>query len=259
MDQDGSTSREQGGMQFEQADFGGAGEQKFACSFCNTPFGSSYFHLNDQPACEACRYKVEAEMAIPPGVSGFFKAALAGCGAAAVGAGIYYAVLALSGYEVGIVAILVGFLVGRAVRWGSKGRGGWAYQTLAVGLTYLAIVGTYIPIIFEEIAKDEPAAIEQAATATTATASSETAQAGGAPAQGAEEAEEMGVGGVLLGLGALILLAAALPFLAGIENILGIVIIAVGLYEAWKLNKRVVLDIAGPFEIGKVAAPQPAA
>ncbi|HWM93746.1 MAG TPA: hypothetical protein VN493_23510 [Thermoanaerobaculia bacterium] len=257
MDQDRSTSREQGGMQFEQADFGSEGEQKFACSFCKTPLGSSYFHLNDQPACEACRYKVEAEMAIPPGVSGFFKAAMAGAGAAAVGAGIYYAVLALSGYEVGIIAILVGFLVGRAVRWGSKGRGGWAYQTLAVVLTYLAIVGTYIPLIVEEMMKDEPAAMEQAATVTTATASSKTAQAEGAPAQGGEEAAEMGVGGVFLGLGALILLAAALPFLAGIENIMGIVIIAIGLYEAWRINKRMILTVDGPFEVGKLAPPQP--
>jgi len=238
-------------MQFDKADFGSEGQQGFECGFCHVPLGSSYFELNGQPACEACRYKVEAEMATGPGASGFFKAALAGLGAALLGAGIYYAVLALSGYEIGLVAILVGFMVGRAVRWGSKGRGGWAYQTLAVFLTYFAIVGTYIPLIVKEFMKEEPAAVvEQAETATAS-------QKGEAAPAVPEETAEMGVGGFFLGLGALLLLAAALPFLAGIENIMGIVIIGIGLFEAWRINKRLVLTVAGPFEIGKLARPQP--
>ena len=238
-------------LQFDQADFGSEGQQKFACAFCQAPLVSSYFDLNGQPACEACRYKVEAEMATSPGMSGFFKAALAGLGAALVGAGVYYAVLALSGYEVGIIAILVGFLVGRAVRWGSQGRGGWAYQTLAVFLTYFAIVGTYIPMIVQEVMKDQPAAVaEQAETATAS-------QKDGAVPAVPEETAEMGVGGAFLGIGALLLLAAALPFLAGIENIMGIVIIGIGLFEAWRINKRHVLTVSGPFGVGKLAPPPP--
>lgn len=268
MDQDRSTTPEPTGMQFDHAEFGGEGERKFECSFCQRPLGSSYFELNGQPACEACRYKVEAETATGPGATGFFKAALAGAGAALVGAGIYYAVLALSGYEVGIVAILVGYLVGRAVHWGSRGRGGWPYQTLAIGLTYLAIVSTYIPLIFQEFQKSSPAAVEQGAAAGGASAA---ADGGGkeatVPAEPAEpavpaaptesaETEEMGVGGFFLGLGALVLLAAAMPFLAGIENFMGIIIIGIGLYEAWRQNKRHVLTVEGPFEVGKLASPQ---
>lgn len=258
MDQDRSTAPEQTGMQFDQAEFGGEGARKFECSFCQRPLGSSYFELNGQPACEACRYKVEAETATGPGASGFFKAALAGAGAAAVGAGIYYAVLALSGYEVGIVAILVGYLVGRAVHWGSRGRGGWSYQTLAIGLTYLAIVSTYIPLIFQEFQKDTPAAVEQA-SAGGAPAAADATTAPTAEAQATaetQETEEMGVGGFFLGLGALLLLAAAMPFLAGIENFMGIIIIGIGLYEAWRQNKRHVLTVEGPFEVGKPASPQ---
>lgn len=261
MDQDRSASPEQGGMQFDQAELGGEGERGFECGFCQAPLVASYFELNGQPSCEACRYKVEAELAVRPGMSGFLRAAMAGVGAAVVGAGIYYAVLALSGYEVGLVAIVVGVLVGRAVRWGSKGRGGRAYQALAVGLTYLAIVSTYIPMIIQEIGKEEPAGVEQAAAtgdpapkAVPAAGPGEAAVPAGGPA-----VEEMGVGGFFLGLGALVFLAAALPFLAGIENIMGIIIIGVGVYEAWRVNKRLVLSVAGPFEIGRLAAPQPEA
>lgn len=242
------------GMQFDQAEFGSDGAQKFACGFCRMPLASSYYQINGHPACEACRYKVEAEMAAGPGMGRFFKAALAGLGAAVLGAGIYYAVLAFSGYEVGIVAIVVGFLVGRAVRWGSNGRGGRGYQILAVFLTYFAIVSTYIPIMIKEYMKENPAGTEQAAKAPAGEAAPASATSAATP----EETAEMGVGGFLLGVGALLLLAAALPFLAGIENILGIVIIGIGLWEAWRINRRLVLEVSGPFEVGKLAQPQPA-
>ena len=48
-----------------------------------------------------------------------------------------------TGYEIGLVAIVVGLLVGGAVRKGSGARGGWFYQLMAVALTYAAISGSY--------------------------------------------------------------------------------------------------------------------
>jgi hypothetical protein len=60
---------------------------------------------------------------------------------------------------------------------------------------------------------------------------------------------------MIIGVLALFAVAAALPFLAGFENILGLLIIAFGLWEAWKLNKRQELEILGPLTIG---APPPA-
>src|SRR5206468_726575 len=53
-----------------------------------------------------------------------------------------------------LIAILVGFFVGKAVSWGSYRRGGWKYQTLAMVLTYLSIVASYVPVIVKEIAKN---------------------------------------------------------------------------------------------------------
>ena len=72
-----------------------------------------------------------------------------------IGCGIWYAVRALTGYEVGLIAIIVGLLVGGAVRKGSKRRGGRLYQTLAVLLTYASIVSTYVPDIVGELKKLE--------------------------------------------------------------------------------------------------------
>jgi Sec-independent protein secretion pathway component TatC len=47
-------------------------------------------------------------------------------------------------------------------------------------------------------------------------------------------------------------LAFASPFLAGFENIMGLIIIAIALYEAWKLNKRV--PVSGPFRMATAQA-----
>ncbi len=264
MDQDRSSSPSQAGMQFDQAEIAEDAVRKFECAFCEAPLTHSYFELNGQPACEGCRYKVDAEMAVRPGVRGFLKAAMAGAGAAAVGAGLYYAVRALTGYEIGIVAIVVGFLVGRAVRWGSKSRGGWVYQTLAMGLTYLAIASTYLPMIIEQVSTMQPPAEEQTAVPATPVASATPADgpakaspaAARTAAAGAPAAEEMGVGGFFLGLGFLVLFAAAVPFLAGFENLIGLLIIGIGMYEAWRYNKRLVLNVEGPFEIRRLAEPQ---
>ena len=43
------------------------------------------------------------------------------------------------------------------------------------------------------------------------------------------------------------------PFLGGFENIIGIIIIGIGLYEAWKLNRRVELTISGPHALASAA------
>ena len=60
--------------------------------------------------------------------------------------------------------------------------------------------------------------------------------------------ESSGASGVGLMLGLLILFGYSLaaPFLAGYRNILGLFIIGLGLYEAWRLNRRPQLVLSGP-------------
>ena len=62
-------------------------------------------------------------------------AAIFGLGAALAGAAIYYAVIAITHFEIGLVAILIGYMVGYAVRKGAGGRGGLRFQILAALLT----------------------------------------------------------------------------------------------------------------------------
>ena len=49
------------------------------------------------------------------------------------------------GYPLGLIAVLVGWMVGKAVLAGSGNRGGRAFQVMAVALTYCAIVMSNVP------------------------------------------------------------------------------------------------------------------
>jgi len=184
--------------------------------------------------------------------------------AAIAGSLLYFAVAAITGREFGLVAIAVGFMVGKAVRRGSRGRGGWAYQTLAIALTYLAIVSTYVPLIAKEFGKGGGKSISAHSTAPadTSVARGPRASAGksdsgfsiaqsGSPAAGARPVRptHLDAGTVLLGIGALMLLAALIPILSGFSNIIGLLIIGIAVFEAWKLNRRVTLDISGPYRV----------
>ena len=64
-------------------------------------------------------------------------------------------------------------------------------------------------------------------------------------------------GRALMGVGAILLLAAAIPFLMGAKNLIGLLIIGFGLWEAWKLNRRTDLSISGRFQVKAASAAGP--
>src|SRR5262245_42574576 len=153
---DGGPVTDTNQMQLERAEFNNAAEQA-ACGMCAQPLYRSYYQVNDVSVCAACCGRVRNSQSDGSSAKRVIVATLAGLAAAAFGSTLYYAILALTGYEFALIAIVVGFAVGKAVQWGSSGRGGWAYQTLAVVLTYLAIVSAYVPMIFAEIRKADQA------------------------------------------------------------------------------------------------------
>jgi len=219
-------------LQFDRAEFSEPSSAE--CAQCKRQLHGSYYEVNGHTVCEACRYAIEASSTSGSGLGRFARALGAGLGAAILGSLLYYAIAALTGYELGLIAIVVGFGVGSAVRWGSGGRGGRGYQALAIALTYLAIVSTYIPPILEGLSKTD---VESSSTEKPGATSAASSQ---------PEAKQAGVGVLLLGLLVILAIACAAPFLLGAQNIMGIIIIGIGLYEAWKLNKRVELTITGP-------------
>ena len=251
-------------LQFDKADVGEESTGPLVCHACQRQLFDVYFEVDAQPHCEMCRYEVEDERNRGSGPGRFARALAAGGFAGLVGAGLYYAVLALTGYEIGLVAIVVGFLVGFGVRWGARGRGGWPYQVMAVTITYVAIVSTYVPFIFEEIQKMDATEVTEASAPGVATSAAletptDTAAADSEELAGLGPEEELTAGQAVAALALFSLFVLAIPFLGGFQNILGILIIGFGLYQAWKINQRQPLLIEGPFQVGKTAPPQAAA
>jgi hypothetical protein len=235
----------EGALQFDRAEPTHEARE-WSCAMCGHPLVNQYYDANGKSLCGGCRLRLETALSAKPGPKGFFKALAAGLGAGVLGAVIYYAVRAISGFELSLIAILVGWLVGKAVRWGTGGKGGRAYQVLAVVLTYLSIVSSYIPMIFQQFEKHS--AKSPAVMAPANPGGTPQAPAATSPAKPPKNML-LSAGRFLLGCLMLLGIAAVIPFFGGVQNILGIVIIAIGVWQAWKINQRPSLAIAGPFEI----------
>jgi hypothetical protein len=188
--------------------------------------------------CDLCAKRIESGQQAPPAAS-LGRAALYGAGAALAGCALYALVAILTGWEIGLIAIVVGVMVGKAVRHGSYGLGGRPQQILAVVLTYFAITTSFIPVLVYQGIK-ERAALEQGKKDTGIAA----------PAVEERHAPPMSPGKALF---ILLLVASAAPFLSlgsgGVGGLINLFIIFIGLRQAWRLTARPEILIMGPYEV----------
>jgi hypothetical protein len=219
------------------------------CAVCQQAIASEYFDVNGQSVCNACRSQLEHLGQTPRSWGVFAIAGLFGLGAAIAGAILYYAVVAITNFEIGIVAIAIGYMVGWSIRKGAGGRGGRRFQVLAVVLTYWAVGLAYTPLTFQQIAEDgekQRTATETAAPATPVTAPGESPD----PAQSVN---------LPLALGILFGFSLALPVLAVISSLPGglisAAIIAFGMQQAWRMTGAPPLQISGPYRIAAASPP----
>ena len=239
------TTNESDALQFDRAELG---ERLMSrCTSCEGALAGSYWAVNGQPMCGPCREKLVTSLTERSGRMGrVVRAVVFGGLGGLTGAAVYMGIAAVTGYEFGLIAILVGWLVGNGVRMGSGGRGGWAYQSLAIGLTYIAIVSAYVPSILT-YAQEQVAAERTASEA--GQGSGENAEVAAAKDDSTAPIEAGSPLGLIVGAGFLLAVACALPFLGGVQNIMGLIIIAIGLQQAWALNKRPQLDVSGPHDL----------
>ncbi len=241
-----SAGTPEGSLQFDHAERDGRASV-FTCAVCRQPIAGSYYEVNGNVTCQRCRNQVMGGWNRGSSGKRFVKALGLGFAAAALGAAVYFGIAALTGYEFGLVAVVVGVLVGGAVRKGSNGRGGWRYQLLAMFLTYTAVVVTDSSLIARELKKEwGTQAASPAAVADGINASSNTAPS---------TSHRPGPLAVVIGLMLIIALAYAAPIMIGITSPLHLLIAGFALYEAWKLNRGVALHVTGPYQ----AAARPAA
>ena len=236
---------DQGELQFDRAEPTG-GPAGSTCAACRRPITGTYFEINGHVVCASCRDGVIAQWT-RGGSAGRFAKALGLGVLAMVGCSIvWYAVLKLTDSQWGILAVVVGFAVGTAVRKGSNGRGGWRYQALAIFLTYTAIVSSYVPFIIEGMREGSAQVADTTGATTTATSDSLVK----VESEKAAAVQLPSAGAFALGIVFLLGLLYATPFLAGLENAIGILIIGFALYQAWKLNMKAELVITGPYQVG---------
>ena len=260
------------GLQFDKVE--GAGTM--VCAMCKTNIADAYYHLNGRPICASCKTKADAQIADLKarglGTGAMGKSVVFGLVAAIAGAIVYFAVTAITGWEIGIVAIVIGFMVGWAIRKATGGVGGRRYQILAVAFTYLAVSMAYAALGIREIIKDKAAAAPKihasaAGTDSVALNDSTTASDGAADAdsQAVASAAVAGPGKKKAGIGAgaivaMLAIMLALPVMAifqsGTGGFLSAIIIGIGLRQAWRMTGGVEIKITGPYKIG--AAPRAA-
>jgi hypothetical protein len=206
-------------LQFDTAHPGEA--PPTACTSCSEPIRGVYHEANGNVVCSRCRGKLEVLLATTGGMRRFRRAVGFGLGAAIGCAIAYGAFRAFSDWDFSLIAILVGFVVGKAVFVGAERRGGRRYQVLAALLTYFAIAAS----VDSALAADLPT--------TTKT----------------EAKSPIGFGGFMVGVGALTLLVFALPIMVGMGSIISVIILALGLLQAWRMNKAVEINVSGPYRL----------
>ena len=240
------------------------------CTTCNAVIGDEYFDVNGQSVCGACHARLLEHLQSKPGMGVFVRALAFGLGAAIAGAILYYAVIAITDFEIGLVAIAIGYMVGYGVRAGTHGRGGRRFQVLAVVLTYLSVSMAYTILVFQSAsdaaATDAAAQSGNAAAGATSQAppasstGNNPSNAAGLPSAGntnTSEPETVG-GRSMLGLLFLVGFCLLLPFIVIFGSLPGSLIsaaiIAFGMQQAWRMTMAPSFNVSGPFRVGTATA-----
>jgi hypothetical protein len=232
-----------------------------ACVVCHTPFDAEYFDVNGQQICRACSEKVAYHASTPREMSTLLRAGLAGGVAAVLGAVLYFAVLAISGFEVGLVAIAIGYMVGYGIRIGTRGRGGRRFQVLALLLTYWAIGLAYSSLALKEMVSNRTEGTSASVSGSPSAGSTPPAAPDTkAPAAVSDENNEgpMTGGEVLLGVLQLLAFTVVLPVVVIAGSMPGSLIsgaiIVFGMMQAWKMTGAGTVTVTGPYRIGATPA-----
>jgi hypothetical protein len=211
------------------------------CRICGNLIAGEYYRVNSQMACAKCA--TEARDGQPADShAAFLRALLLGAGAAVLGLVVYSSFAIVTGWTIGYIALLVGWLVAKAMMKGSNGMGGTRYQITAILLTYAAISLAAVPIGIAYQIKNAPARHAQT-DGTEGTSAPDNAQ--GAQPDAQQPRPSFGAAA-----GQLVLIGLASPFLE-LQNpgsgIMGLIILFVGLSIAFRLTKARPLDVDGPF------------
>jgi len=116
------------------------------CARCAKPLESEYFELNGRATCPSCRAALDGNLPL---------AALAALPAGVVCTLLYYAIWEVWGMRFSLMAVITGVVVGNVVSRFSGMGARLLPRWVAVGVTYLSVVATYVHSVSEQ-AGDAP-------------------------------------------------------------------------------------------------------
>jgi hypothetical protein len=233
------------------------------CQSCNQALTGLYYRINGSLACERCAEQLKTQLP-KDSHSAFARGLVFGVGGAILGLILYSVFAIVTGIVIGYVSLAVGYIVGKAIKFGSGGIGGRRYQIAALLLTYASVSVSAIPIGISQAIKEKksgpPPRAEQSPSQSSPSPGS-SASSGAAPAPSSQQPAkpEMNVGAAVIGL---VLLGLASPFLElqdPFHGLIGLVILFVGIRIAWQLTAGPKVDILGPFTAGASSPPPIAA
>lgn len=207
-------------LQFLRAQFRAAPTQQ--CQLCKKEIDESFYQLGAAEVCPACAVDWH-EHQKPGGILLTVKGFLFGLGGAIVGWAMYFGVLYL-GFEIGVIGLAVGWLVGKGMRIGTEGHAGRIYQFMAILLTYMAISMAIAPSLYTLLAERMPPATDLYSTAAR----------------------------VLLASGISLISPFLIVRTSPVSGLLSLLIMFFGMAQAWRLNGRSKLTLAGPFLVKSI-------
>jgi hypothetical protein len=255
-------------LRFDRADYEKAPGAGPRCGVCKGPLAPEYWRWQGVIFCSACRPKVGDKIAESQSRGAYAKAALQGAGVA-LACGIGYAVfVGVTKMQLALVTIGIAYVVARVVRKASGGLGGKRFQILAVALTYFASTMGYAPGIIKGVremqAKREAAAVystgsddspayESARDGNASEAHGAAPPASDAAGHAHTATPRGGMRSMIFGLAFLLGLMLAAPFLEITSAPIGVIIVLIGLWQAWKLTRGVPIAIEGPYRVAPPA------
>src|SRR5262245_24279563 len=219
-----------------------------SCKTCGQTIIGKYFRVSGAMTCPSCADLTSR--GLPTETHGaYVRGILFGVVGAILGLIIYSAFSIATGFQIGYVSLLVGYIVGRAVLMGTSGMGGKRYQIVAALLTYAAVSMSAVPIglwyaAHEDGAK-KPAITEQSIQPVDGTAV--VAKESEPPEEAQPEAPAPNL---LAAITSLMMIGLVSPFLEladPLSGLIGIVILFVGIRIAWRMTGGNNIQVTGPY------------
>jgi uncharacterized protein (DUF983 family) len=202
------------------------------CAACKRPISGSYFQIKSTPVCATCTEKLQAQ--IPKDShAAFVRAVLFGMAGAVVGFALYVTFALTTGLIIGWVSVAVGYIVGKAMRMGSRGVGGRRYQVVAVLLTYFAVSMSAVPIAIEQSRVHYQAQTQEATT---------------------RPRTSMSLSRTIAVLAWIGIASPILELRDPVQGLIGLVILFVGIRFAWGFTAGRSLNISGPYTAATASA-----